>query len=285
MNPHEILGTRQGATAAEVRAAYRRMARIYHADGLESSTDSIRREAESRMVELDAARDALLEEAASAEREKARGPEFSRRSELIRPSVSGSVLTGTEAPARPPRSPLRMVVYGVIFVCLVALSWLYTQVIRPSPTKAVTPAATGGVIHPASPAATPSAPPAGPIIESDFAKQSCSRGDVLPAAFSLRAAFETTAGTAAAWEDALAQGQSTSPLHELAPGMKVAVCYIDGPWQAPQNVVDFYNQLGAVVDRAITIVPETGAPDTAPYGPHESLPILRPASPAPSPHG
>ena len=96
-------------------------------------------------------------------------------------------------------------------------------------------------------------------------------------------AFQTTAGTAAAWEDALSQGSLTSPLHELAPDVKVAVCYLEGPWQPPQNVADLYRQQGVVPDRGIRFVPEIGAVVDGPIAPHDSLPILRPASPAASP--
>jgi hypothetical protein len=65
----------------------------------------------------------------------------------------------------------------------------------------------------------------------------------------------------------------------------VAVCYVDGPWQPPQNVADLYRSLGYVADRAIIVVPETGAPEApGPIAPHDSLPLLQPVSPAPSPH-
>jgi hypothetical protein len=61
------------------------------------------------------------------------------------------------------------------------------------------------------------------------------------------------------------------------------VCYLDGPWQPPQNVADLYRQEGVVADRGIRFVPQTGAVVDGPIAPHASLPILRPASPPPTP--
>jgi hypothetical protein len=211
--------------------------------------------------------------------------------EPIRPSVGGHgpTMPASEpaSRARPRRSPWRIFVYVFVLACLVFLSLLLRSGGKSVTTKSPPPAATSTqAVNPVLPGIAPSAPPTGgPIIDSDFAKASCTRADVLQGGFTLIAAFETTAGTAAAWEDALAQGAQTSPLHEIAPDMKVAVCYIDGPWQPPQNVADLYHSMGVVADRAVIVVPETGAvPPPAPIAPHDSLPILRPASPAPSPH-
>ena len=201
----------------------------------------------------------------------------------VRPSVSGHAAESRPAAAPQGRSPWRIFVYAFVFACLVALS----LAIRSS-NQSAAPSATGSsgdAVHPSLPGITSSAPAAGgPIIDSDFAKSSCSRSDVQQSGFTLIAAFETTAGTAAVWEDALSQGSLTSPLHELPAGMKVAVCYLDGPWQPPQNVADLYRQEGVVADRGIRFVPESGAVVDGPIAPHTSLPILRPASPLASPH-
>jgi hypothetical protein len=172
-------------------------------------------------------------------------------------------------------------VYVFVFACLVALSLVLRSSNKPDKTTTRSPGSQGGAIH--LPGIT-SAPVAGaPIIDSDFAKSSCNRPDVLQSGFTLIAAFQTTAGTAAAWEDALSQGSLTSPLHELAHDVKLAVCYLDGPWQPPQNVAELYRQQGVVPDRGIRFVPETGPVVEGPIAPHDSLPILKPASPAPSP--
>ena len=201
----------------------------------------------------------------------------------VRPSVSGRATESRPPPAPPGRSPWRIFVYAFVFVCLVALSLVLRSSNQSGKTTDV-PAGSPNV-QPSLPGITTSAPAAGgPIIDSDFAKSSCTRPDVQQSGFTLIAAFETTAGTAAAWEDALSQGSVTSPLHELPPGMKVAVCYLDGPWQPPQNVADLYRQEGVVAGRGIRFVPQTGAVVDGPIAPHASLPILRPASPPASPH-
>jgi hypothetical protein len=203
----------------------------------------------------------------------------------VRPSVSGRGVAPEHAPAPPRKSPWRIFVYVFVFACLVALSLVLRSSNRPVKTKDQPSGSSSDVLSPSLPGIAASAPAAGgPIIDSDFARTSCNRPDVLPSGFKLVAAFQTTAETAAAWEDALSQGSVTSPLHELAPDVKVAVCYLEGPWQPPQNVADLYRQQGVVPDRGIRFVPETGAVVDGPIAPHDSLPILRPASPAPSPH-
>jgi len=173
--------------------------------------------------------------------------------------------------------------FGMIYAA-VALSLVLRSSNR-SATTTSPPSQSSTDASPSLPGITSSAPAAGgPIIDSDFARTSCGRPDVQESGFTLIAAFETTAGTAAAWEDALSQGSVTSPLHELASDQKVAVCYLDGPWQPPQNVADVYRQQGVVPDRGIRFVPETGPMIDGPIAPHDSLPILRPAAPPPSPH-
>jgi hypothetical protein len=172
-----------------------------------------------------------------------------------------------------------------VFACLVALSLVLRSSSRQVKTGIAAPGSSSAALRPSLPGIAASAPAAGgPIIDSDFARASCNRPDVLQSGFKLIAAFETTAGTAAVWEDALSQGSLTSPLHEVAPDVKVAVCYLDGPWQPPQNVADVYRQQGVVPDRGIRFVPETGPMIDGPIAPHDSLPILRPAAPPPSPH-
>ena len=217
-----------------------------------------------------------------------RGPKAPSGLDPVRPSVSGHPMSPFESrspPAAPPKSPWRLFVYAFVFACLVALSLVLRSSNQSARTTGLPAGSSSSVFHPSLPGITTSVPAAGgPIIDSDFAKASCSRPDVQQSGFTLIAAFETTAGTAAAWEDALSHGSVTSPLHELPPGMKVAVCYLDGPWQAPQNVADLYRQQGVVADRGIRFVPETGAVVDGPIAPHDSLPILRPASPPPIPH-
>ena len=201
----------------------------------------------------------------------------------VRPSVSGRAAEGRPPPAPQRRSPWRIFVYAFVFACLVALSLVLRSSNQSARTGATGSSSDG--VHPSLPGITSSVPAAGgPLIDSDFAKSSCSRPDVQQSGFTLIAAFESTAGTAAVWEDALSQGSVTSPLHELPPAMKVAVCYLDGPWQPPQNVADLYRQEGVVADRGIRFVPHSGAVVDGPIAPHASLPILRPAPPPASPH-
>ena len=203
----------------------------------------------------------------------------------VRPSVSGHAAQSRPAPAPQGRSPWRIFVYVFVFACLVALSLVLRSSNRSVRTRTVAPGSSSAVLRPSLPGIAASTPAAGgPIIDSDFARTSCNRPDVLQSGFKLVAAFDTTAGIAAAWEDALSQGSLTSPMHEVAPDVKVAVCYLDGPWQPPQNVADLYRQQGVVPDRGIRFVPETGAVVDGPIAPHDSLPILKPASPPPSPH-
>src|SRR3979409_2133896 len=165
----------------------------------------------------------------------------------VRPSVSDHSVAPGPPPAAPPKSPWRIFVYVFVFACLVALSLVLRASNRTARPRAVAPGSSSAVLKPSLPGIAASTPAAGgPIIDSDFARTSCNRPDVLQSGFKLVAAFEASAGTAAAWEDALSQGSLTSPLHEVAPDMKVAVCYLEGPWQPPQNVADLYRQQGAV---------------------------------------
>jgi hypothetical protein len=204
--------------------------------------------------------------------------------EPIRPSVYGNTRGGEPAPSRPRKSPWRIFIYVFVFACLVAVSLMLRSSSQSVKTRNPSSTPSGNVLLPGKTASAPAT--GGPIVDSDFARTSCNRPDVLQKeqGFTLVAGFTTTAGTAAAWEDALSQGSQTSPLHELPPAMKVAVCYIDGPWQPPQNVADVYRSMGVVADRAISVVPETGTVSTGPIAPHDSLPILQPASPPASPH-
>lgn len=204
------------------------------------------------------------------------------KAEPIRPSVYGNTLGAGQAHPRPRKPPWRVFVYVFAFACLVALSLVLKSSNSSGGAPNPSSSPSGNVLLPGKTAPPPTSGQSN--TDSAFAQSSCHRSDVLQTGFTLVRGFTTNAGTAAAWEDALSQGSSTSPLQEFPPDTKVAVCYIDGPWQPPQNVVDFYKNLGAVVDRAITIVPETGSQIfTEPYAPHDSLPVVQPASPSPTP--
>lgn len=218
------------------------------------------------------------------ERGQGSGDEF--RNELPRPSVLSGTVTAASAPERPPRSPWRMVVYLVVFLGLVGLSLLLRASTRSDPDGGGSTSPINGALHSASPSApsaasdsgspTPLSTAAGQILETTFATQACNRPDVLQTGFRLVAAFETDAATAASWEDALAQGAFSSSLHSVTSTMRVAVCYIDGPWKPPDNVAQYYQDHGLVPDRGIVFVPENGAVVLGPEAPHDSLPILRP---------
>jgi hypothetical protein len=162
---------------------------------------------------------------------------------------------------------VRVVVYVAIFGCLAGLSLLW---------RAVSGTGSG-----ASPGASAQPEPS-PIVDSAWAGQACRRGNVLSRGFRLAAAFQTTAEAAASWEDGLSQGTVRSPLHDVAPGATVAVCYVDGPWNPPPEVRDVYARQGLVADRGIVLVVQNqAAPIQGPVAPHESLPIQRPPAPGP----
>lgn len=199
--------------------------------------------------------------------------------DMPRPTAASPMGSGTlPPPAPPPRSSARMVVYVAIFGCLVAISLVLRAQSR---SPLVTPPSSSPVNHPPAPSTTPTMGTTGPsaIVDSGFARQSCTRPDVLQGGFRLIAAFETTAAIGAAWEDALSQEAYTSPLHGVTPTAKVAVCYIDGPWQPPASVADLYRSEGLTPDRGLVFVTDTQQVIAGPIAPHESLPILRPAAP------
>lgn len=58
-NAWELLGLERDATDDEMRAAYRRLARIYHPDRYANTTDDVRSEAQRRMAELNSAFQAI----------------------------------------------------------------------------------------------------------------------------------------------------------------------------------------------------------------------------------
>lgn len=58
--PEEVLGVARGATAAEIRAAHRRMSLLFHPDRFATATAAVREEVHATMVAINAARDALL---------------------------------------------------------------------------------------------------------------------------------------------------------------------------------------------------------------------------------
>lgn len=57
MDPYQALGVPSSASAAELTAAYRTMAQIFHPDRYAESPEAVRREAERRMKELNEAYD------------------------------------------------------------------------------------------------------------------------------------------------------------------------------------------------------------------------------------
>ncbi|HEY1478412.1 MAG TPA: J domain-containing protein [Gaiellales bacterium] len=64
VDPYEIIGVSRDASLDEIRAAYRRSAQVVHPDRFESSNDGVRAEAERRMLQLNAAMDAIEAERA-----------------------------------------------------------------------------------------------------------------------------------------------------------------------------------------------------------------------------
>lgn len=57
VNPYQALGVTPKATAAEITAAYRVMAQLFHPDRYAEAPEAVRREAERRMKELNEAYD------------------------------------------------------------------------------------------------------------------------------------------------------------------------------------------------------------------------------------
>jgi len=174
---------------------------------------------------------------------------------------------------------LRIVAYVAVFGCLVGLSLLLKASAGrggwPAPSNRLSPGPSGASGQDAG----PTQPAPSPIVDSAWAGQACSQSNVLPKGFRLAAAFQTTAETAAFWEDRLAQGSVRSALHDVRPDATVAVCYIDGPWQPPPEVKDVYDKQGVVADRGIVLVVQNqAAPVQGPIAPHQSLPVQRPTS-------
>lgn len=55
MDPYEVLGIRRSATKAEITAAYRKLAQLYHPDRVVGRPEGVQRAAERRMQELNEA--------------------------------------------------------------------------------------------------------------------------------------------------------------------------------------------------------------------------------------
>lgn len=58
--PWEVLGIREEAPTAEVRAAYRRLSRCFHPDRFVGAPADVRAEAHAAMADVNAAHDVLL---------------------------------------------------------------------------------------------------------------------------------------------------------------------------------------------------------------------------------
>ena len=58
-DPYEVLGIKRGATKAEIKSAYRKMAAKYHPDKAPNATDEIKKLAEERFKEIQAAYEKL----------------------------------------------------------------------------------------------------------------------------------------------------------------------------------------------------------------------------------
>lgn len=181
-----------------------------------------------------------------------------------------------QAAGPPPRkAPLAKVAAYVVTLGLLVGVSLY---LRSSHRQAAT--ATPGT-SPAAGAAGAQSAAIQPVADNAWTKQAC-KGQVPSGGFHLLAAFESTAGTVALWEDGLAQGSALSPLHALETGTAVAVCYIDGPWQVPAEAQQLYQSMGVSADRAIVVlVKGSSQPVGVPViAPHQSLELVRPFVPA-----
>lgn len=58
-DPHQILGVARGASAADIQAAYKKLAADYHPDKVSGSAKEIRELAERRLREINVAYEAL----------------------------------------------------------------------------------------------------------------------------------------------------------------------------------------------------------------------------------
>jgi len=81
MSPWEVLGLEEGASVADVRAAYRRACLLYHPDRFAGGPATLRAAATAAMVDANAAYDVLL----AAARSWAPAPKASTELERYRP--------------------------------------------------------------------------------------------------------------------------------------------------------------------------------------------------------
>lgn len=93
-NPFEVLGLDDGATVEAAKAAYRRLAEIYHPDRYQSAREDVQAEAQERMRELNAAWDAIRSGRAGSARASAAPPP--PRAESQRPTPPESPEAGFE---------------------------------------------------------------------------------------------------------------------------------------------------------------------------------------------
>ncbi|MFB3739790.1 MAG: J domain-containing protein, partial [Candidatus Velamenicoccus archaeovorus] len=73
-DPYVVLGLPRGASQDQIRAAYRRLAQIYHPDRYQGAPADVRAEAERRMKQVNAAYDALRKGTAASGPTTAPGP-------------------------------------------------------------------------------------------------------------------------------------------------------------------------------------------------------------------
>lgn len=118
-----------------------------------------------------------------------------------------------------------------------------------------------------------------PIIDSQWAQQQCDAIGVLDVpGFQLQAAFDTTAGVVAAWEEAPhfgGSGMARSPLRDFPPATRVATCWFTGPWQ-PTPMASRISKVP--FDEGVMFVSQDGHVFQGPIGNHVSINVTRPTA-------
>lgn len=118
-----------------------------------------------------------------------------------------------------------------------------------------------------------------PIIDSPWAAAQCNTrtsAGGLPG-FSLEAAFQSTAGEVAAWQTA---GGKPSMLARYLATMRVAVCYLAGPWEPPPGIRQAFQSRGQTPDRGIMFITDDRHVIQGPIGDHRFFRIERPTAPS-----
>jgi uncharacterized protein YecT (DUF1311 family) len=142
-----VLEVSENATLAEIRTAYRDLAKVWHPDRFGSNDDRLRKKAENRLKTINAAYDYLCMHLPSESEQKDRSPSNAERSQ--RPAHTEPPPKNTEPP--PPQKPratsgpssavhqntnllLRLAIFwGIVLVATIAILPLFHRTVDPRP--------------------------------------------------------------------------------------------------------------------------------------------------------